>query len=120
MKLLKRLVTEIREENPALFCLSVKLNSRDYIEARGLSRNEALEQVCWLVACGVYDFVQISGGNAEQWNSGLHNSFASQSLSKALKISESTRIREANFTEFVERVAKIEGAKYTLQLSGRF
>jgi len=31
MKLLKRLVTEICELYPALFCLSVKLNSGDYM-----------------------------------------------------------------------------------------
>jgi len=36
MRLLKRLVTEIREENPAPFCLSVKLNSGDFMEAGGL------------------------------------------------------------------------------------
>lgn len=45
MKLLKCLVTEIREENSAPFCLSVKLNSGDYTEAGGLSQDEALEQV---------------------------------------------------------------------------
>lgn len=90
------------------------------MEAGGLSQDEALEQVRWLVTCGLVDFVEISGGNAEQRNSGLHNSFASQSLSKAPKIRDSTRIREAYFTEFAERVAKIEGTKCPLQLSGGF
>ncbi|KAH9223942.1 hypothetical protein DL95DRAFT_484754 [Leptodontidium sp. 2 PMI_412] len=119
MKLLKRLVTEIRE-NPAPFCLSVKLNSGDYMEDGGLTQDEALEQVRWLITCGMVDFVEISGGNAEQRSSGLHNSFGSQSLRKAPKIRESTRIREAYYTEFAERVFQIEGSKCPIQLSGGF
>lgn len=70
MRLLKRLITEIREENPAPFCLSVKLNSGDYMEEGGLTQDEALEQVRWLTTCGMVDFVEISGGNAEQRSSG--------------------------------------------------
>ncbi|KUJ06921.1 FMN-linked oxidoreductase [Mollisia scopiformis] len=120
MKLLKRLVTEIREEHPAPFCLSVKLNSGDYMAKGGLSQDEALEQVRWLVSCGMVDFVEISGGNAEQKKSGLHNSFVEKSLSKAPKIKESTRIREAYFTEFAERVQQIEDKKCPIQLSGGF
>jgi len=66
------------------------------------------------------DFVEISGGNAEQRTSGLRNSFGVQSLSKAPKIKESTRVGEAYFTEFAERVARIPGTKCLLQLSGGF
>ncbi|KAF4637597.1 hypothetical protein G7Y89_g470 [Cudoniella acicularis] len=66
------------------------------------------------------DFVEISGGNAEQKTSGLHNSFGAQSLRVAPKIKESTRIREAYYTEFAERVAQIPGIKCPLQLSGGF
>lgn len=66
------------------------------------------------------DFVEISGWNAEQRTSVFHKFFASQSLSRAPKIRESTRIREAYFTEFAERVAKIEETKCPLQLSGGF
>ena len=120
MKLLKRLVTDIREEHPIPFCLGVKLNSGDYMEEGGLSQDEALEQVRWLVTCGMVDFVEISGGNAEQRNSGLHNSFAKQSVKVAPKIKESTRIREAFYTEFAERVGNIPGKKCPLQLSGGF
>jgi hypothetical protein len=43
MKLHRHLFTESGEENPASFCLSVKLNSGDYVEAGGLSQEEALE-----------------------------------------------------------------------------
>jgi hypothetical protein len=66
------------------------------------------------------DFVEISGGNAEQRDSGLHKSFGAQSLSVSPKIKESTRIQEAYFTEFAERVAQIPGTKCPLQLSGGF
>lgn len=120
MKLLKRLVTEIRAEHPAPFCLSVKLNSGDYMASGGLSCDEALEQVRWLVTCGLVDFVEISGGNAEQKTSGLHNSFTKQTLRTAPKIKASTRIREAFYTLFAERVALLEGTKCPLQLSGGF
>lgn len=120
MKLLKRLVHEIRDEHPVPFCLSVKLNSADYMEQGGLSQDEALEQVRWLVTCGLVDFVEISGGNAEQKTSGLHNSFGAKSPSKAPRIRESTRIREAYYTEFAERVQNIEGKQCPIQLSGGF
>lgn len=73
LKFLKRLVTEVREVCPSPFCLSVKLNSGDYMAEGGLSTDEALEQVKWLLECGMIDFVEISGGNAEQSTSGLHS-----------------------------------------------
>jgi 2,4-dienoyl-CoA reductase-like NADH-dependent reductase (Old Yellow Enzyme family) len=134
MHLLKRLVTEIRKVCPAPYCLSVKLNSADYMQSGGLTQDEALEQVRWLVTCGMIDFVEISGGNAENKTSKLHSvscphvwfektelkfidSFGAQSLSKAPKMSESTRIREAYFTEFAERVQKLD-EKCPIQLSG--
>lgn len=83
-------------------------------------QDEALSQVHWLVTCGLVDFVEISGGNAEQKTSGLHQSFTVKTLGKAPKIKESTRIRESYFTEFAERVANITGTKCPLQLSGGF
>lgn len=73
MTFLKRLVTEIRDLCPSPFCLSVKLNSGDYMAEGGLSTDEALEQVRWLVTCGMIDFVELSGGNAEQSSSKLHS-----------------------------------------------
>ncbi len=39
----------------------------------GLSTDEGLEQVRWLVECGEVDFVEISGGNAENKTSKLHS-----------------------------------------------
>lgn len=122
---------------PPPFCLSVKLNSADYMTEGGLSQDEGLGQVRWLVECGMVDFVEISGGNAEATGSKLHSkpislacvngriigadaagdSFAAKTLDKAPKMSESTRIREAYFTEFAEKVQAMN-SKVPIQLSG--
>ncbi|KAK4973347.1 hypothetical protein LTR66_011161 [Elasticomyces elasticus] len=118
-KLLRRLVTEIRRNCPPPYCLSVKLNSADYMGDEGLGQDEALEQVRWLVECGMVDFVQISGGNAENKTSKLQRSFGDRSISQAPKMSESTRIREAYFTEFAERVQGLNSI-VPIQLSGGF
>lgn len=119
MALLRRLVKEIRVRCPPPYCLSVKLNSGDYMGEEGLQQEEALEQVRWLVTCGMVDFVEISGGNAEQKHSGLHNSFGKKTMNKAPKIRESTRIREAFFTEFAEKLQAME-SPVPIQLSGGF
>lgn len=121
LKFLQRLVEEIRELCPPPFALGVKLNSSDYMAEGGLQQDEALEQVRWLVTCGMVDFVEISGGNAEGTASKLHNSIAGQSLQKApvMPKKESTRLREAFFTEFAERVQAL-GSDVPIQLSGGF
>lgn len=81
LTLLKRLVKEIREVCPRPYCLSVKLNSADYMDAgTGLSTNEGLKQVKWLVECGDVDFVEISGGNAENKTSKLHSKLLAASI----------------------------------------
>lgn len=118
LNFLHRLVAEIRAVCPPPFCLSVKLNSGDYMAEGGLSTDEALEQVRWLLECGMVDFVEISGGNAEQRTSKLHNSFDKKSISVAPK-RESTRIREAYFTEFAERIQQLNSPT-PIQLSGGF
>lgn len=125
LRFLQRLVKEVREICPPSFCVSVKLNSGDYMSEGGLSQDEALDQVRWLLECGMIDFVEISGGNAEQSTSKLHNSFGKKSLSKApaLPVKESTRLREAFYTEFAERVHAIQtekAVKIPIQLSGGF
>ena len=81
LALLKRLVKEIRDFCPRPYCLSVKLNSADYMATgKGLSTDEGLEQVRWLVECGEVDFVEISGGNAENKTSKLHSKAKDQFL----------------------------------------
>lgn len=137
MKLLKRLVIELRKMCPPPFCLSVKLNSADYMETGGLTPEEGFEQVRWLATCGMVDFIEISGGNSEQKTDGLRSmsdvhcwflescliklfadSFNKRTLSKAPERKESTRIREAFYSAFCERV-KIEiDSNVPIQLSG--
>ncbi|KAK3109771.1 hypothetical protein LTR53_016614 [Teratosphaeriaceae sp. CCFEE 6253] len=120
MKLLQRLIHEIRAVCPAPYCLSVKLNSADYMDkGHGLEIEEGLEQVRWLRQCGLVDFVEISGGNAEQKNSGLHNSFGAKTVANGTKMKESTRIREAFYTDFADRVMK-GASNVPVQLSGGF
>lgn len=120
MKLLRRLVEECHAICPPSFCLSVKLNSADYMDqgAGGLEQDEGLEQVKWLVECGMVDFVEISGGNAEQTTSKLHGSFDKKTMSTAPTRS-STRIREAFFTDFAEKVQALKSS-VPIQLSGGF
>ena len=118
IKFLQRLVQEVRDACPVPFCVGVKLNSGDYMGADGLSRDEALEQVRWLVECGMVDFVEVSGGNAESTTDGLRNSFGAKSLEKAPK-RESTRLRESVYSEFAERLMRLD-SKVPIQLSGGF
>ncbi|EGP84910.1 unnamed protein product [Zymoseptoria tritici ST99CH_3D1] len=119
MTLLKRLVREVRARCPPPYCLSVKLNSGDYMGASGLQQDEALEQVRWLVTCGMVDFVEISGGNAEHTSCKLRSSFGKKTMSEAPKMKESTRIREGFFTDFAEKVQGLE-SPVPIQLSGGF
>lgn len=120
MKLLQRLVIGIREVCPRPYCLSVKLNSADYMDkGAGLEQEEGLEQVRWLAECGMVDFVEISGGNAESKASALHSSFDKRTMDKAPAKSESTRIREGFFTEFAEKVQGLK-SPIPIQLSGGF
>ncbi len=110
----------MRAEAPAPFALGVKLNSGDYMDAAagGLSTDEALEQVRWLVTCSMVDFVEVSGGNAESTTDNLRQSFGRRSLEKAPK-RESTRLREACYAEFAEQVMNLS-SKVPIQLSGGF
>jgi 2,4-dienoyl-CoA reductase-like NADH-dependent reductase (Old Yellow Enzyme family) len=119
MTLLKRLVKEIRVRCPPPYCLSVKLNSGDYMASGGLQQSEALEQVRWLATCGMIDFIEISGGNAEQATSKLHGSFGKKTIDTAPKMRESTRIREGFFTDFAEQVQALK-SPVPIQLSGGF
>jgi len=85
LALLKRLVKKIREICPRPYCLSVKLNSADYMDVgQGLSTDEGLEQVRWLVECGDIDFLEISGGNAENKTSKLHSRYLASVSARTL------------------------------------
>ncbi|KAL6243105.1 hypothetical protein RBB50_010205 [Rhinocladiella similis] len=118
LRFVQRLIEEIRAVCPPPFCLGVKLNSADYMDEGGLTQDEALGQVRWLVECGMVDFVEISGGNAESTTCELQNTFGEYSLTKAPR-RESTRIREAFFTGFAEKVQQLN-SRVPIQLSGGF
>ena len=117
LALLRRLVAELREVCPPPLCLSFKLNSADYMATGGLQQDEGLGQVRWLVGCGMVDLVEISGGNAENATSKLHNSFGDKSIERAPERKATTRIREAFFTDFAERVQGLR-SEVPIQLSG--
>lgn len=106
LKFLRRLVEELRAVCPRPLCLSVKLNSADYMADGGLQQDEGLEHVKWLVECGMVDTVEISTGNAEN--------ATSKPERKA-----STRIQEAFFTDFAEQVQRLK-IYVPIQLSGGF
>lgn len=59
LRFLQRIVEAVRAVCPESFCISVKLNSGDYMEKGGLTQDEALEQVRWLVTCGMIDMVEL-------------------------------------------------------------
>lgn len=119
LKFLQRIVQEIRSVCSSSFCVSVKLNSGDYMKAGGLEQDEALEQVRWLVTCGMVDMVEISGGSASSEPVRLLGDFTKKSLSKAPVKKESTRIRESFFTDFAEKVQALK-ATVPIQLSGGY
>lgn len=120
LRFLQRIVEEVRARCPAPYALGVKLNSADYMDkGQGLEVEEGLEQVRWLRECGLVDFVEISGGNAEQKHSNLHNSFGQRTMSKGKAMSESTRLREAFYTDFADKVMAMD-SPVPVQLSGGF
>lgn len=120
LKLLQRIVFEIRKVCPRPYCLSVKLNSADYMDKGiALEQEEGLERVRWLVEGGMVDFVETSGGKAESKTSGLHSSLDKKTRDKAPTRSDSTRIREGFFTEFAERVQGLN-SPFPIQFSGGF
>ena len=92
----------------------------------GFSIDKGLGLVKWLVECGDVDFIEISGGNAENKSSKLHSKtlinlsvirlliehfarFTQKEMpAKAPKISESTRIRKTYFVDLPERVQGLD------------
>lgn len=121
LSLLRRLIVTVRNLYPAPFVLSVKLNSADFQEG-GLSEDESIEYVRYLATCGLLDFIEVSGGNAESTSSPLLESICQRGeMGRApVKMRASTMRREAYFTRFAERVKQEVGSEIPLQLSGGF
>ncbi|KAK4704748.1 hypothetical protein P7C70_g1462, partial [Phenoliferia sp. Uapishka_3] len=120
LKLMTRVIAEIRAVCPAPFCVGVKLNTGDYMDNKGLTEEEAYQQVRFFMTCGMIDFVELSGGSGEstKGKNKFFDSFGQKSIEKAPQKS-STRIREAFFTDFAERLKDID-SNVPIQLSGGF
>lgn len=101
------------------------IQSTDMKNDAGLMPDEALEQVRWIMESKLFDWVELSGGNAEgsQGTSRLAASLRMKSIDKAPVIKESTRIREGLFDDFAARVKSLReelDSPVAIQLSGGF
>lgn len=76
LALLKRLVKKDSGDMPEAILPFRQIElSRHMDVGQGLSTDEGLEQVRWLVECGDIDFLEISGDNAENKTSKLHSRY---------------------------------------------
>ncbi|KAG0145382.1 hypothetical protein CROQUDRAFT_45856 [Cronartium quercuum f. sp. fusiforme G11] len=64
LRILFEIIDSIRESVPTDFCLAIKLNSADFVDG-GLSEDDALKNVEWIVEHGGVDLIEISGGTYE-------------------------------------------------------
>ncbi|KEI40337.1 uncharacterized protein L969DRAFT_620986 [Mixia osmundae IAM 14324] len=113
-KLLHEIIDAIRSVTPSSFCVSVKLNSSDYV-AGGMTEEDALEMTGWLAERGDVDLLEVSGGtyqNAEMLrddNEQSERDARKQSVKKVEQdqgdgsIAKAGSKREAFFTEFAKR-----------------
>lgn len=108
LRILFEIIDAIRASLPASFCLSVKLNSADFV-AGGLTEADALQNVEWIVQHGGVDLIEISGGTYENvvfsdWDSPSdegHRPKDEDGHSKGLGLK--IRPREAFFANFAAR-----------------
>lgn len=98
-RLLLSVIDEVRRTCGADFCVAVKLNSTDF-QKGGFSHEDCLSVIDMLNAKNV-DFVEISGGNYEQPKmAGIEG--AEPVFEEPVR--ESTRAREAYFTNYARSV----------------
>ena len=96
MRLITEVCAAIRARTKPSFILSAKLNSVEF-QSGGLTPDEASELVSALQETAAIDFVELSGGTAEELGMDWKK--------------ESTRRREAYFLEFAEQIAPALGSK---------
>ena len=65
LELIERIARRIRADLPPTFVLGIKLNASDYVEG-SLTEDHALNHVRWISTWGLFDFIEISGGDYEQ------------------------------------------------------
>ncbi len=108
-RLLRNIVQTARQELGPEFPISVKLNSSDF-QKGGFTEEESLEVVKMLDHAGI-DLLEISGGTYDKVAFFMMND-------KAGEMRESTKVREAYFLKFAEKVRAV--SKIPLMITGGF
>ena len=110
-RLLLEIVKSIRSAVGEGFPISVKLNSADFQQG-GFSDKDSQQVAQWLEKATV-DLLEISGGTYEQLSF-----FGTQEEAPALEMAESTRLREAYFLDYAEKLRS--STKIPLMVTGGF
>jgi 2,4-dienoyl-CoA reductase-like NADH-dependent reductase (Old Yellow Enzyme family) len=111
-RLLMRVIGAVRARVGSGFPVSVKLNSSDF-QHGGFTFEECMQVVEWLNGAGI-DLLEISGGSYEQPQMmGMDGLEAPEEPMR-----ESTKLREAYFLQYAEKVARV--AKMPLMVTGGF
>jgi len=111
-RLLLEIVRSIRSEVGAKFPISVKLNSADF-QKGGFTNDESIQVAQWLEKEKL-DLLEISGGTYEQ----LSFFGAGEEGKKPVPMAKSTRLREAYFIDYAERMRKV--SRIPLMVTGGF
>jgi len=106
-RLLREIVSAVRESVGPDYPIGVKLNSADF-QKGGFSLEDSEQVATWLGEASI-DLLEISGGTYEQ---------LSLIGVEPTEVRESTRKREAYFIEYAERIR--EAAKIPLMVTGGF
>ena len=111
-RLLLEIVRSIRSEVGDKFPISVKLNSADF-QKGGFTNDESIQVAQWLEEEKL-DLLEISGGTYEQ----LSFFGTGEEGKKHVPMAESTRLREAYFLDYAERMRKV--TRIPLMVTGGF
>ena len=111
-RLLLEIVRSIRSEVGETFPISVKLNSADF-QKGGFTNDESIQVAQWLEKENL-DLLEISGGTYEQ----LSFFGTGEEGEKNVPMAKSTRLREAYFLDYAERMRKV--TRIPLMVTGGF
>jgi 2,4-dienoyl-CoA reductase-like NADH-dependent reductase (Old Yellow Enzyme family) len=106
-RLLRRIISAVREKVGSDYPIGVKLNSADF-QKDGFTFEECVQVAKWLGEDGI-DLLEISGGTYEQ---------LSLIGVEPTEVRESTRKREAYFIEYAKRIK--DAAEIPLMVTGGF
>lgn len=111
-RLLLNIIRSVRKVVGPRFPLSVKLNSSDF-QKGGFSNEDSVQVAQWLEKESL-DLLELSGGTYEQ----LSFFGTGEKGKKAPQLAQSTRLREAYFLDYAERIRK--ATKIPLMVTGGF